>query len=904
MATGLTWIQKLDTLDEFLPLLIHQIRSKIEKEYFSEHIDFVLAFFPRYYKQHRLLRLCDLIDGVSQATVKNISPQEGEKYAQEFATMWILEHVGIYELFEEELKSVQEDFEQLADLDSATSRRLADGSTQRFGPVQTYIFVVLMSVLLDPITMASVREAAESEIASVKLDLSSTLLSDAPDDINSRDRLARSDGLELLKAPHDKPKQSPVTSPKKKLDSEVSSPTSFVVGSFPPHSDPTLHAKTKARILSDYNSKQEVINRRHSSQLNFASGRSPFLKSSQSHIRVISSPIRMSQSSSSSISHPDASHSSESDSELNEYEDGYTANMVRSSSELTTKTAPESGRSMMTAVRDRLRSSRENRTAGDTASVSKPSDIYQKYLKQHRLEGWLFKQTRNPDRPDSKYLDQPWRRRWVVLGDSSISYFEDDCAADPRGCIPLHIISKVGTASTIGANDVFYIEAGSRQFLFKSSTEEEMKEWLFTVQCAIAVNLERIVDPKSRRRAELLSDMKKWWKRASTDWGSLLLDIEDDEEEDGVVEALPSSSSSSSIPSPLINRPDVLVASDLRVHVAACARQGCRDYMEDEYRVVPNLPIPGQEILFASVYDGHGGGDAASFCRINFADDITQEISRVTGSDKATPDMLASSLMRTFEKVDGEFIRTCREDRTSGTTATVVLVTSTHIVCANVGDSRAILVSSNRPTKILSVDHRPNLESERARIIERGGHIEDTNEIDMAKLVKLNPSLLQAVQIPQRLAQMVGFVMTSRIEGSLCVSRAIGDAEFKGARRTKVFGPAPSPDKCDIVICEPSITVNERDAQNDEFLIIASDGVWDFLETDYVAEFVREEIRKGVQPAIIAENLVTKALTQGSQDNITAIILFLNLPQGGSLRRSRQGAKDASSSSWRTVSRS
>jgi serine/threonine protein phosphatase PrpC len=345
---------------------------------------------------------------------------------------------------------------------------------------------------------------------------------------------------------------------------------------------------------------------------------------------------------------------------------------------------------------------------------------------------------------------------------------------------------------------------------------------------------------------------------------------------------------------------------------------------------------------------GHGGGEAASFCRLKFADEFAEEIAHVTGAEKAMPEVLASTLTKIFQKIDSEFVQTCREDRSSGTTATVVLVTSTHVVCANVGDSRAILVSSNSPSKILSVDHRPNLQSERARIIECGGAIEDTNEIgmyriyyyvktlssffsmiyvriilaDMAKLVKLNPSLLQAVQIPQRLAQMVGFVMTSRIQGSLCVSRAIGDAEFKGARRVKLFGPAPSrtlfgkhflgsqsfnssfaADKCDIVISEPSISITEREPQNDEFLVIASDGVWDFLETDYVAEFVREEIRKGVQPAIIAENLVTKALTQGSQDNITVIILFLNLPQGGSLRRSRPGAKEASSS-WRTVSRS
>lgn len=245
--------------------------------------------------------------------------------------------------------------------------------------------------------------------------------------------------MEVLKASNEGGKRSALSSPKKgvgQIETEVSTPN-FTVGSFPPGSDPTVHTKAKPRYLVERSAKQEVIHRRHSSQLNFNIGRTPFLSSSSfllpsrkiavyrkltdgilgsSNVRNISTPIRMSHSSSSSISLPDSGDDS-SDSESASVDDSYIANMMRSSGELTTKTAPESGRSMMTAVRERLRNSREAATATtDTAPTNKANDIYQKYLKQHRLEGWLLKQTRNPERPDSKYNDKPWRRRWVTLG--------------------------------------------------------------------------------------------------------------------------------------------------------------------------------------------------------------------------------------------------------------------------------------------------------------------------------------------------------------------------------------------------------------------------------------------------------------------------------------------------------
>lgn len=51
----------------------------------------------------------------------------------------------------------------------------------------------------------------------------------------------------------------------------------------------------------------------------------------------------------------------------------------------------------------------------------------------------------------------------------------------------------------------------------------------------------------------------------------------------------------------------------------------------------------------------------------------------------------------------------------SGCTANVVLITQTHFYVANSGDSRSVLCQKNH-VEALSIDHKPDMESELARI--------------------------------------------------------------------------------------------------------------------------------------------------------------------------------------------
>ena len=79
-----------------------------------------------------------------------------------------------------------------------------------------------------------------------------------------------------------------------------------------------------------------------------------------------------------------------------------------------------------------------------------------------------------------------------------------------------------------------------------------------------------------------------------------------------------------------------------------------------------------------------------------------------------------------------------------GCTACVVLITNDSIYCANAGDSRAVIGAKNGEVIELSQDNKPDNENEKRRIQSAGSNVSN-----------------------------------GRVDGSLAVSRAIGDWEFK-----------------------------------------------------------------------------------------------------------------------------
>ena len=120
----------------------------------------------------------------------------------------------------------------------------------------------------------------------------------------------------------------------------------------------------------------------------------------------------------------------------------------------------------------------------------------------------------------------------------------------------------------------------------------------------------------------------------------------------------------------------------------------------------------------------------------------------------------------------------------AGCTANVVMITKTEILCANAGDSRAVL-SRKFKSKDLSIDHKPELPSEKRRIERANGFVEDC-----------------------------------RVNGMLALSRSMGDFEYKGNPILKA--------EDQIITVYPEVSV-EKLTNDVDFVICACDGIWDCM---------------------------------------------------------------------------
>ncbi|GKZ18901.1 protein phosphatase 2C 2 [Aspergillus brasiliensis] len=269
--------------------------------------------------------------------------------------------------------------------------------------------------------------------------------------------------------------------------------------------------------------------------------------------------------------------------------------------------------------------------------------------------------------------------------------------------------------------------------------------------------------------------------------------------------------------------------------------QGWRISMEDAHAAILDLQAkyseqnekptdPDKRLAFFGVYDGHGGDKVALFAGENVHKIVAKQDSFAKGD-------IEQALKDGFLATDRAILEDPKyEEEVSGCTAAVSVISKHKIWVANAGDSRSVLGVKGR-AKPLSFDHKPQNEGEKARISAAGG-----------------------------------FVDFGRVNGNLALSRAIGDFEFKKS-------PELSPEQ-QIVTAYPDVTVHDL-SDDDEFLVIACDGIWDCQSSQSVVEFVRRGIAAKQDLYRICENMMDNCLASNSEtggvgcDNMTMVIIGL-----------------------------
>ncbi|XP_073223928.1 probable protein phosphatase 2C 59 [Cicer arietinum] len=249
---------------------------------------------------------------------------------------------------------------------------------------------------------------------------------------------------------------------------------------------------------------------------------------------------------------------------------------------------------------------------------------------------------------------------------------------------------------------------------------------------------------------------------------------------------------------------------------------GKRSSMEDFYETRID-GVNGEIVGLFGVFDGHGGVRAAEYVKQNLFSNLISHPKFISDTKSA------------IERIDSEFLKSeHNQHRDAGSTASTAILVGDRLLVANVGDSRAVICRGGNAIAV-SRDHKPDQTDERQRIEDAGG--------------------------------FVMWAGTWRVGGVLAVSRAFGDRLLK-----------------QYVVADPEIQEEKVDSSL-EFLILASDGLWDVVSNEEAVAMIKpiEDAEEA------AKRLMKEAYQRGSSDNITCVVVRFLMNQGSSSTRNSSG---------------
>ncbi|KAJ4838104.1 hypothetical protein Tsubulata_039648 [Turnera subulata] len=268
---------------------------------------------------------------------------------------------------------------------------------------------------------------------------------------------------------------------------------------------------------------------------------------------------------------------------------------------------------------------------------------------------------------------------------------------------------------------------------------------------------------------------------------------------------------------------------------------GRRPYMEDTHTCISDLAkefgynfLCEETVSLYGVFDGHGGESAAIFVRDHLPRLILDHLPRVIVEDADFPTKIGKVVTKSFIETDVAFANSCslESSLSSGTTALTAMIYGRSLLVANVGDCRAVL-SRNGVAIEMSEDHRPCCNKERTRVESLGGYIDD------------------------------GY-----LNGQLGVTRALGDWHLEGMKEPgETGGPlSAEPELRSIMLTE-----------EDEFLIIGSDGIWDVFSNQNAVDFARRRLQDHNDVELCCKEMVEEAIKRQATDNLTVVIVSFHL---------------------------
>ncbi len=286
---------------------------------------------------------------------------------------------------------------------------------------------------------------------------------------------------------------------------------------------------------------------------------------------------------------------------------------------------------------------------------------------------------------------------------------------------------------------------------------------------------------------------------------------------------------------------------DIIIH--SYSTTGVRPQNEDAMDIINNLNNHDKSlinILYAGVFDGHGGGNISKTLidreKINIAKYFTNKTSPVAINLSNSKSYNKKNIIPLFTRIQEKLKNYHISSNKMGSTALITLLypkseksNKLNLKIINLGDTRATICNEYNIGVQLSLDHKPHLLCEKYRIEQLGGSITESDGDD------------------------------PRI-GGMSVSRSFGDLDNKYISQI--------PDVFDYTL------------DSEKFIILGCDGVWDVISNQDAVDFVLDKYYKLISDKKtltnfkskseqnIANKLAEYAIKKGSKDNISLYIIF------------------------------
>lgn len=276
---------------------------------------------------------------------------------------------------------------------------------------------------------------------------------------------------------------------------------------------------------------------------------------------------------------------------------------------------------------------------------------------------------------------------------------------------------------------------------------------------------------------------------------------------------------------------------------------------------------------FVGIYDGHGGPETSRY--IN--DHLFQHLKRFTSEQQS---MSVDVIKKAYQATEDGFFSLVTKQwpmkpqiAAVGSCCLVGVISCGTLYVANLGDSRAVLGRLVKATgEVLAIqlssEHNVGIESVRQ------------------EMHSMHPDDSQIVVLKHNVW---------RVKGLIQVSRSIGDVYLKKAEynREPLYAKfrLREPFKKPILSCEPSISVHELQPL-DQFLIFASDGLWEHLNNQDAVDIVQNHPRSGSARRLVKAALqeaakkremrysdlkkIDRGVRRHFHDDITVIVVFLD----------------------------